>query len=70
MNPLNSKRPRAGLVSVSADRMPTEMQQLEAMAEKLLETAHTLPQGPVYRDFLTEIGKFGVRIAALKAKGK
>jgi hypothetical protein len=46
--------------------MPT----LEAMAAKLLETASKLPAGPVRRDILEEIGKFGVRIAALKAKGK
>jgi len=46
------------------------MQQLEAMAAKLLETARKLPAGPVCRDLLKEIEKFRVRIATLKAKGK
>jgi hypothetical protein len=48
----------------STDRTPTEMQDLEEMAAKLLKTARNLPPGPV-----KEIGKFRVRIAALKAKG-
>jgi hypothetical protein len=69
MNKIDSKRPRVGVASVSVDRTLTEMRQLEAMA-KLLETARKLPAGPLYRDILEEIGKFGVRIAALKAKGK
>lgn len=68
MNKIDTKRPHAGVVSVSADRTLTEMQQLEAMAAKLLETARKLPAGPVCRDILEEIGKFGARIAALKAK--
>jgi hypothetical protein len=46
------------------------MEQLETMAAKLMETACRLPAGSVCRDSLKEIGKFGVRIAALKAKGK
>ena len=46
------------------------MQQLEAMAAKLLKAARKLPAGPVCRDILKEIGKFRGRIAALKAKGK
>lgn len=70
MKPTSSKRPRAGVVSVTADGTLTEMRQLEAMAAKLLETARMLPPGPACSDFLKEIGKFGVRIAALKAKGK
>jgi hypothetical protein len=57
-------------MTVSADRTLTEMEQLEAMAAKLLETARKLPAGPVCRDILEEIRKFGVRIVALKAKGK
>jgi len=57
-------------VTGSADRTLTEMQQLEAMAAKLLETARKLPAGPVCRDLLKEIEKFRVRIATLKAKGK
>jgi hypothetical protein len=66
-----SKRPHAaGVASVFPDRTLTEMQQLEAMVAKLLETTLRLPAGPVCRDFLKEIGKFGIRIAALKAKGK
>ncbi len=40
------------------------------MAAKLLETARKLPAGPVRNDILKEIGKFRVRITALKAKGK
>jgi hypothetical protein len=68
MNPTNSKKPQAGVMRVTADRTLTEMQQLEAMAAKLLETARALPPGPACSDFLEEIGKFGVRIAALKAK--
>ena len=38
------------------------------MAAKLLETARKLPPGLVRHDVLKEIGKFRVRIAALKAK--
>ena len=52
----------------STDRTLTEMQELEAMAAKLLETARKLPPGPVRHDILKEIGKFRARIAALKAK--
>ena len=48
----------------------TEIQDLEAMGAKLLETARKLPAGPVRNDILKEIGKFRVRITALKAKGK
>jgi hypothetical protein len=58
-----------GVVTVSADRTLREMQELETMAAKLLETARKLPAGPVCRDIL-EIGKFRVRIAALKPKIK
>ena len=54
----------------SAQRKITEMQDLEAMAAKLLETARKLPAGPIRRDILKEIGKFRARINALKAKGK
>ena len=54
----------------SAHRTRTEIQDLKAMAAKLLETARKLPAGPVRNDILKEIGKFRVRIAALKAKGK
>jgi len=70
MNIINSKGLHVGVVTVSADRTLTEMQQLQAMAAKLLETARKLPAGPVCRDILKEIGKFRVRIAALKAKAK
>jgi hypothetical protein len=66
MNITDSKGPPVGVMTVSL----TEMQQLEAMAAKLLETARKLPAGPVCRDILKEIAKFRVRIAALKAKGK
>jgi hypothetical protein len=70
MNKIDGKSPHVGLASVSVDRTLTEMQQLEAMAARLLESARKLPAGPVCRDILEEIGKFSVRIAALKAKGK
>lgn len=70
MNIIDGKEPHVGVVTVSPDRTLTEMQQLEAMAAKLLETARKLPAGPVSRDILEEIGKFRVRIEALKAKGK
>jgi hypothetical protein len=51
-----------------ADRTLTEMQDLDTMAAKLLETARKLPPGPVRHDVLKEIGKFRVRITAPKAK--
>jgi hypothetical protein len=70
MKKIGSKGPLVGVMTVSADRTLTEMEQLEAMAAKLLETARKLPAGPVGRDILEEIRKFGVRIVALKAKGK
>jgi hypothetical protein len=70
MNITDSKGPHVGVVTVSADRTLAEMQQLETMAAKLLETARKLPAGPVCRDVLKEIRKFRARIAALKAKGK
>jgi hypothetical protein len=54
----------------SAHRTITEMQDLEAMAAKLLETARKLPAGPIRHNILKEIGKFRARINALKAKGK
>jgi hypothetical protein len=54
----------------SADQTRKEMQDLEAMAAKLLETARKLPAGPVRHDILKQIGKFRARITALKAKGK
>ena len=54
----------------STGRALTEMQELEAMAAELLKTARKLPPGPVRDDILEEIGKFRVRITALKAKGK
>jgi hypothetical protein len=70
MNIIDSNGPQVGVVTVSADRTRTEMQQLEAMAAKLRKTARKLPAGPVYRDIFREIGKFRGRIAALKAKGE
>jgi hypothetical protein len=54
----------------SADQTRKEMQDLEAMAAKLLETARKLPAGPVRHDILKQVGKFRARITALKAKGK
>ena len=55
MNIIDGKEPHVGVVTVSADRTLTEMQQLEAMAAKLLETARKLPAGPVSRDILKKI---------------
>jgi hypothetical protein len=52
----------------STDRTPIDIQELEEMVAKLLETARKLPAGPVRNDILKEIGKFTARIAALKAK--
>ena len=52
----------------STDRTPIDIQELEEMVAKLLETARKLPAGPVRHDILKEIGKFIARIAALKAK--
>jgi hypothetical protein len=52
----------------STDRTPLDIQELEEMVAKLLETARKLPAGPVRNDILKEIGKFTARIAALKAK--
>ena len=52
----------------STDRKPLDIQELEEMVAKLLETARKLPAGPVRNDILKEIGKFIARIAALKAK--
>ena len=52
----------------STDRTPIDIQGLEEMVAKLLETARKLPAGPVRHDILKEIGKFIARIAALKAK--
>jgi hypothetical protein len=54
----------------SIGRTLTEIQELEAMAAELLKTARKLPPGPVRHDLLKEIGKFRVRITALKPKGK
>ena len=52
----------------STDRTPIDIQELEEMVAKLLETARKLPAGPVRHDILKEIGKFIARIAALKVK--
>ena len=52
------------------DPMLKEMQELEEIAAKLLKTARKLPPGSERHGILKEIGKFRVRITALKAKGK
>ena len=44
------------------------MQDLDEMAKTLLETARTLPPGPVRHDILKEIGQFRARIEALRRK--
>jgi hypothetical protein len=60
----------------------TKLQELEAMAAKLLATARKLPPGPDRHNILQEIGRFRAQIVALqgadlrsahqglKAKGK
>jgi hypothetical protein len=50
----------------SADRTRKEMQDLEAMAAKLLETARKLPSGQDRHNALQEIEKFRARITALQ----
>ena len=79
MNTINSKGLHGGEVTGAAIfdlngqkicELKTEMQDLEEMAAKLLKTARNLPAWQVRHDILKEIGKFRVRIAALKAKGK
>jgi hypothetical protein len=52
----------------STDRTPLDIQELEEMVAKLLETARKLPAGAVRHDILKEIRKFSARIAALKVK--
>jgi hypothetical protein len=44
------------------------MQDLEEMAEKLLETARKLPPGPESQALLKQIGTFRARIAEITAK--
>ena len=70
MNKIESKGSHVGVVTASVDGRLTETQELEAMAAKLLETAHKLPAGQLGREILEEIGNFRARIAALKAKRK
>jgi hypothetical protein len=43
---------------------------LEQIAAQLLRSARKLPHGPERQNILKEIGRFRVRIAALKAKTK
>jgi hypothetical protein len=50
------------------DPMLTQLQALEEIAAKLLKTVRNLPPGSERYGILKEIGKFRVRIAALKAK--
>ncbi|WMT70966.1 hypothetical protein [Bradyrhizobium sp. Ash2021] len=50
----------------STDRTLTEMQDLEAMAAKLLETARKLPSGQDRHNALQEIERFRARISALQ----
>ena len=50
----------------SADRTRKEMQDLEAMAAKLLKTARKLPSGQDRHNALQEIGRFRARITALQ----
>jgi hypothetical protein len=68
MNITDSKRPSVGVVTGSVVRTSAEIEQLEEMAAKLLDSANKLPAGPLSRGVLEEIGKFGARITALKAK--
>ena len=50
----------------STDRTPTEIQDLQAMAAKLLETARKLPSGQDRHNALQEIERFRARITALQ----
>src|ERR1700736_1984770 len=50
----------------STDRTLTEIQDLEAMAAKLLKTARKLPSGQDRHNALQEIERFRVRITALQ----
>jgi hypothetical protein len=50
----------------STGRTLTEMQELEAMAAKLLKTARKLPSGQDRHNALQEIGRFRARITALQ----
>ncbi len=50
----------------SADRTRKEMQDLEAMAAKLLVTARKLPSGQDRHNALQEIERFRARITALR----
>ena len=80
MNTINSSEElRGGEVTSAAifdlngqkiHELKTEMPDLEEMVAKLLKTARNLPPWPVRHDILREIGKFRVRIAALKPKIK
>ena len=47
----------------------TELQELEAMAAKLLTTALKLPPGPDRHSIFKEIGRFRTRILALQGTG-
>jgi hypothetical protein len=47
----------------------TKLQELEAMAAKLLATARELPPGQERHEVLQEIGKFRLRITALQGAG-
>jgi hypothetical protein len=46
------------------------MHDLEEMIEKLLKAARKLPPGPIRHDILKEIGRFRVRLAALRAQSE
>jgi hypothetical protein len=63
-------RPDEAESPASNEPMLKVMHDLEEMAAKLLATARELPLGSERHGILKEIGKFRVRITALKAKGK
>ena len=65
MNITGSKGLHAGGVTVSADRTLTEMQQLEAMAAKLLETARKLSALPECPNVPTFLRRSGISLCGL-----
>jgi hypothetical protein len=58
------------MTSIKSNHVATELADLEVLAAKLVETARRLPSGPQRQGIFDEIGKFVVRIEALKAKAK
>jgi hypothetical protein len=80
--PVPSPGPASAVVSVFDPSCPNlfvfriakcnfrPMHDLEEMVEKLLKAARKLPPGPIRHDILKEIGRFRVRLAALRAQSE